>query len=132
MRVPCSEKGIEMSDYFLVGNLDDENDLWFISKAQGTAVPVPKAAWLSIISMFQGDAIGTASADEKNRDALAQSAIDNAQKDTAVSRNVFLSFSTSQLGKLTMIKRSHPVEQLFLNNNPLAPLIQDFVDRGNY
>ncbi len=121
-----------MSDYFLVGNLDDDNDLWFISKAQGTAVPVPKSAWLSIISMFQGDAIGTASTDEKSRDALAQSAIDHAKKDTAVSRNVFLSFSTSQLGKLVMIKRSHPVEQLFLNKDPLAPLIQDFVDRGKY
>ncbi|WP_395020549.1 hypothetical protein [Dongia sp.] len=121
-----------MSDYFLVGNLDDDNDLWFISKAQGTAVPVPKSAWLSIISMFQGDAIGTASTDEKGRDALAQSVIDNAKKDTAVSRNVFLSFSTSQLGKLVMIKRSHPVEQLFLNKDPLAPLIQDFVDRGKY
>jgi hypothetical protein len=121
-----------MSDYFLVGNLDDDNDLWFISKAQGTAVPVPKAAWLSIISMFQGDAIGRAPSDETNRDKLAQSAMDNAQKDTAVSRNVFLSFSSSQLGKLVMNKRSHPVEQLFLNNNPLAPLIQDFVDRGKY
>jgi hypothetical protein len=121
-----------MSDYFLVGNLDDDNDLWFISKAQGTAVPVPKSAWLSIISMFQGDAIGTASTDEKNRDALAQSAIDTAKKDTAVSRNVFLSFSTSQLGKLVMIKRSHPVEQLFLNKDPLASLIENFVDRGKY
>ena len=28
----------------------------------------------------------------------------------------------SQLGKLVMIKRSHPVEQLFLNKDPLAPL----------
>ena len=119
-----------MSDYFLVGNLDDDNDLWFISKAQGTAVPVPKAAWLSIISMFQGDAIGTASADETKRDALAQSAVDNAKKDTAVSRNVFLSFSTSQLGKLVMTKRSHPIEQLFQKKDPLAPLIQGFVDRG--
>ncbi len=121
-----------MSDYFLVGNLDDDNDLWFISKAQGTAVPVPKSAWLSLVSMFQGDAIGTDASKESSRDALAQSAIDNAQKDTAVSRNVFLSFSTSQLGKLVMIKRSHPVEQLFLNKDPLAPLIQDFVDRGKY
>jgi hypothetical protein len=121
-----------MSDYFLVGNLDDDNDLWFISKAQGTAVPVPKSAWLSIISMFQGDAIGTASTDEKNRDSLAQNAIETAKKDTAVSRNVFLSFSTSQRGKLVMNKRSHPVEQLFLNKDPLAPLIQDFVDRGKY
>ena len=121
-----------MSDYFLVGNLDDDNDLWFISKAQGTAVPVPKAAWLSIVSMFQGDAIGTAPTDETNRDKLAQSAMDNAKLDNAVSRNVFLSFSTSELGRLVMIKRSHPVEQLFLNNDPLAPLIQDFVDRGQY
>lgn len=121
-----------MSDYFLVGNLDDDNDLWFISKAQGTAVPVPKSAWLSIVSMFQGDAIGTAATDESSRDALAQSAIDNAKKDNAVSRNVFLSFSTSELGRLVMIKRAHPIEQLFLNNNPLAPLIQDFVDRGKY
>ena len=121
-----------MSDYFLVGNLDDDNDLWFISKAQGTAVPVPKAAWLSIVSMFQGDAIGTAPTDETNRDKLAQSVMDNATKDNVVSRNVFLSFSTSELGRLVMIKRSHPVEQLFLNNDPLAPLIQDFVDRGKY
>jgi len=121
-----------MSDYFLVGNLDDDNDLWFISKAQGTAVPVPKSAWLSIISMFQGDAIGSAAADETNRDKLAQSAMDNAKTDNAVSRNVFLSFSTSQLGKLVMIKRSHPIEQLFLNKNPLAPLIENFVDRGKY
>jgi len=120
-----------MSDYFLVGNLDDDNDLWFISKAQGTAVPVPKAAWLSIISMFQGDAIGTASTDEKSRDTLAQNAMETAKKDTAVTRNVFLSFSTSQLGKLVMSKRSHPVEQLFQTNNPLAPLIASFVDRGN-
>jgi hypothetical protein len=121
-----------MSDYFLVGNLDDDNDLWFISKAQGTAVPVPKAAWLNIVSMFQGDAIGSDPTDETNRDALAQSAMDNAKKDNAVSRNVFLSFSTSELGRLVMIKRSHPIEQLFLNNDPLAPLIQDFVDRGSY
>jgi hypothetical protein len=120
-----------MSDYFLVGNLDDDNDLWFISKAQGTAVPVPKAAWLSIVSMFQGDAVGTDPSNEKSRDALAQSVVDNARKDTAVSRNVFLSFSTSQLGKLVMIKRSHPIEQLFQDNDPLAPLIQDFVDRGS-
>jgi hypothetical protein len=120
-----------MSDYFLVGNLDDDNDLWFISKAQGTAVPVPKAAWLSIVSMFQGDVIGADPANETSRDALAQSAMDNAAKDNAVSRNVFLSFSTSQLGRLVMIKRSHPVEQLFQNNDPLAPLIQDFVDRGS-
>jgi hypothetical protein len=120
-----------MSDYFLVGNLDDDNDLWFISKAQGTAVPVPKSAWLSIVSMFQGDAIGTDPANETSRDALAQSAMDNAKKDNAVSRNVFLSFSTSQLGRLVMIKRSHPVEQLFQSNDPLAPLIQDFVDRGS-
>ncbi len=119
-----------MSDFFLVGNLDDDNDLWFISKAQGTAVPVPKSAWLSLVSMFQGDAIGTDASKESSRDALAQSAIDNAKKDTAVSRNVFLSFSTSQLGKLVMSKRSHPVEELFRNNNPLAPLIQGFVDRG--
>jgi hypothetical protein len=121
-----------MSDYFLVGNLDDDNDLWFISKAQGTAVPVPKAAWLSIVSMFQADEIGTAASDEKKRDAKAQTAIDSAKKDVAVSRNVFLSFSTSQLGKLVMSKRSHPVEQLFLNKDPLAPLIANFVDRGKY
>jgi len=120
-----------MSDYFLVGNLDDGNDLWFISKAEGTAVPVPQAAWLSIVSMFQGDAVGTDASNEKSRDALAQSAVDIASKDTAVTRNVFLSFSTSQLGRLIMNKRSHPIEQLFQNNDPLAPLIQDFVDRGN-
>jgi len=120
-----------MSDYFLVGNLDDDNDLWFISKAQGTAVPVPKAAWLSLVSMFQGDSIGTDPTKESSRDALAQSVVDNVNKDNAVSRNVFLSFSTSQLGKLIMNKRSHPIEQLFLNNDPLAPLIEDFVDRGN-
>jgi hypothetical protein len=120
-----------MSDFFLVGNLDDDNDLWFISKAQGTAVPVPKAAWLSIVSMFQGDAVGTAAVNESSRDALAQSVVDNVKKDTAVSRNVFLSFSTSQLGSLVMNKRSHPIEQLFLNNDPLAPLIQDYVDRGS-
>jgi hypothetical protein len=119
-----------MSDYFLVGNLDDGNDLWFISKAQGTAVPVPQAAWLSIVSMFQGDAIGTDPTDESSRDALAQSVMDNVTKDNAVSRNVFLSFSSSQLGRLVMNKRSHPVEQLFLNNDPLAPLIEEFVDRG--
>jgi hypothetical protein len=119
-----------MSDYFLVGNLDDDNDLWFISKAQGTAVPVPKSAWLSIVSMFQGDAAGTDASNEKSRDALAQSVVDNVKKDNAVSRNVFLSFSTSQLGKLVMIKRSHPIEQLFQSKDPLAPLIQDFVDRG--
>jgi hypothetical protein len=119
-----------MSDYFLVGNLDDDNDLWFISKAQGTAVPVPKSAWLSIVSMFQGDAAGTDASSEKSRDALAQSVVDNVKKDNAVSRNVFLSFSTSQLGKLIMIKRSHPIEQLFQNKDPLASLIQDFVDRG--
>jgi hypothetical protein len=121
-----------MSDYFLVGNLDDDNDLWFISKAEGTAVPVPKSAWLSIVSMFQGDSIGGAPTDEPNRDALAQSVVDNVEKDNAVSRNVFLSFSSSQLGRLTMTRRSHPVEQLFLNNDPLAPLIAGFVDRGNY
>jgi hypothetical protein len=119
-----------MSDYFLVGNLDDDNVLWFISKAQGTAVPVPKSAWLSIVSMFQGDAIGTDPANETSRDALAQSAIDIAKKDNAVSRNVFLSFSTSQLGRLVMNKRSHPIEQLFQSKDPLAPLIQGFVDRG--
>jgi hypothetical protein len=121
-----------MSDYFLVGNLDDDNDLWFISKAQGTAVPVPKTAWLSIVSMFQGDSIGTDPSSETSRDQLAQSVLDNVNKDNAVTRNVFLSFSTSQLGRLVMNKRSHPVEQLFLNSNPLAPLIQGFVDRGNY
>ena len=120
-----------MSDYFLVGNLDDGNDLWFISKAQGTAVPVPQSAWLSLVSMFQGDAIGTDPTDEASRDALAQSVVDNVVKDNAVSRNVFLSFSTSQLGHLIMNKRSHPIEQLFQNNDPLAPLIEDFVDRGN-
>ena len=119
-----------MSDYFLVGNLDDGNDLWFISKAQGTAVPVPQSAWLSLVSMFQGDAIGTDPSDESSRDALAQSVVDNVIKDNAVSRNVFLSFSTSQLGKLVMSKRSHPIEQLFQSKNPLAPLIQNFVDRG--
>jgi hypothetical protein len=121
-----------MSDYFLVGNLDDDNDLWFISKAKGTAVPVPKSVWLNIVSMFQADQIGSASSDEKKRDVAAQTAIDSAKKDVAVSRNVFLSFSTSQLGKLVMSKRSHPVEQLFLKSDPLAPLIQDFVDRGKY
>ena len=119
-----------MSDYFLVGNLDDGNDLWFISKAQGTAVPVPKAAWLSLVSMFQGEAVGTDASKEKSRDTLAQSVVDNVQKDNAVSRNVFLSFSAGQLGKLIMIKRSHPIEQLFQSKDPLAPLIKDFVDRG--
>ena len=121
-----------MSDYFLVGNLDDDNDLWFISKAQGTAVPVPKSVWLNLVSMFQGDAIGTDPSNETSRDALAQSVMDNVNKDNAVSRNVFLSFSSSQLGRLVMQKRSHPVEQLFLNNDPLAALISGFVDRGKY
>jgi len=121
-----------MSDYFLVGNLDDDDDLWFISKAQGTAVPVPKAAWLSLVSMFQADALGTGPDKEPNRDVLAQSVVDNVNSDNVVSRNVFLSFSSSQLGRLVMIRRSHPVEQLFLNNDPLAPLIQEFVDRGHY
>lgn len=121
-----------MSDYFLVGNLDDDNDLWFISKAQGTAVPVPKSAWLSLVSMFQGDAVGTDPAKESGRDALAQNVVETVKKDTTVSRNVFLSFSSSQLGRLVMTKRSHPVEQLFLKNDPLAPLIKEFVDRGKY
>ena len=120
-----------MSDYFLVGNLDDGNDLWFISKAEGTAVPVPQSAWLSLVSMFQGDAVGTDPSKEPGRDALAQSVVDNVSKNNAVSRNVFLSFSSNELGRLVMSKRSHPIEQLFLNNDPLAPLIQGFVDRGN-
>ena len=47
-----------MSDYFLVGNRDDKEDLWFVSKKDGVAVPVPKEAWLSIVSLFQADAVG--------------------------------------------------------------------------
>jgi len=119
-----------MADYFLVGNLDDNEDLWFISKRDEIAVPVPKAAWLSVISLFQADAIGAEPDQERSRDSLAQSVIDNVTKDNAVSRNVFLSFSTSQLGKVIMNKRSHPIDRLFQDNDRLAPLLRSFVDRG--
>jgi hypothetical protein len=120
-----------MAEYFLVGNLDDNEDLWFISKRDGAAVPVPKECWLSVISMFQSDAVGASPEHERSRDSLAQSIIDNVQQDNAVSRNVFLSFSTSELGRVVMTKRSHPIDRLFQDNDRLANLLRKSVDRGS-
>ena len=118
-----------MSDYFLVGNRDDKEDLWFVSKKDGIAVPVPKDAWLSIVSLFQADSVGPAPEQERSRDSLAQSIIDNVEMDNVVTRNVCLSFSTNQLGRLVMNQRSHPVDKLFQDNDPLAGLLKDVVAR---
>jgi len=118
-----------MSDYFLVGNRDDSDDLWFVSKKDGIAVPVPKDAWLSIVSLFQADAVGSEPERETSRDSLAQSIIDNVEMDNVVTRNVCLSFSTNQLGRLVMNRRSHPIDKLFQDNDPLAGLLKEVVAR---
>jgi len=118
-----------MSDYFLVGNRDDKEDLWFISKKDGIAVPVPKDAWLSVVSLFQADAVGAAPERERSRDALAQSIIDNVEMDNVVTRNVCLSFSTNELGRVVVNRRSHPIERLFQDNEPLANLLKEVVAR---
>ncbi|HVZ02692.1 MAG TPA: hypothetical protein VHA35_24505 [Dongiaceae bacterium] len=118
-----------MSDYFLVGNRDEGEDLWFVSKKDGVAVPVPKEAWLSIVSLFQADKAGAEPERETTRDSLAQSIIDNVEMDNVVTRNVCLSFSTNQLGRLVMNRRSHPIDKLFQDNDPLAGLLKDVVAR---
>ncbi|HVO03852.1 MAG TPA: hypothetical protein VMT54_16745 [Candidatus Cybelea sp.] len=118
-----------MSDYMLVGSRDDKEDLWFISKKDGVAVPVPKEAWLSVVSLFQADAVGAEPDRETSRDSLAQSVIDNVEMDNVITRNVCLSFSTNQLGKLIMAKRSHPIDRLFQDNAPIAGLLKDVVAR---
>ena len=118
-----------MSDYFLVGNRDDKEDLWFVSKKDGVAVPVPKEAWLSVVSLFQADAVGAAPEQERSRDSLAQSVIDNVEMDTVITRNICLSFSTNELGRLVMNQRSHPIDRLFQDNDPLAGLLKDVVAR---
>src|ERR1700742_2162872 len=118
-----------MSDYMLVGNRDDKEDLWFISKKDGVAVPVPKDAWLSVVSLFQADAVGVDPEQEPSRDSLAQSVIDNVEMDNVITRNVCLSFSTNQLGKIVVNRRSHPLERLFQDNEPLAGLLKEVIAR---
>jgi hypothetical protein len=118
-----------MSDYFLVGNRDDKEDLWFVSKKDGIAVPVPKEAWLSVVSLFQAETCGAGPDRETTRDSLAQSIIDNVEMDNVVTRNVCLSFSTNELGRLVMNRRSHPIDKLFQDNDPLAGLLKEVVAR---
>lgn len=118
-----------MSDYILVGNRDDKEDLWFISKKDGIAVPVPKDAWLSVLSLFQAEAVGSGPEKERHRDTLAQSVIDNVEMDNVVTRNVCLSFSTNELGRIVVNRRSHPLERLFQDNEPLAGLLKEVVAR---
>jgi hypothetical protein len=119
-----------MSDYFLVGNLDDDQDLWFVSKKDRIAVPVPKDAWESIISFFQADVVSPKPEDEEARNKIAQGVLDNAEAGNSVSRNVFVAFSANELAKIVMGRRSHPVEQLIASGSELAPVLSTLATRG--
>jgi hypothetical protein len=114
-----------MSDYFLVGNLDDDQDLWFVSKRDQTAVPVPKEAWLHVISFFQAESVSDKPEDESLRDKVAQGVLDNADAGNSVSRNVFIAFSANKLASIVMGNRSHPVDRLMQSNPNLTKALSN-------
>lgn len=118
-----------MSDYFLVGNLDDDQDLWFVSKRDQTAVPVPKEAWLHVVSFFQADVVSEKPEDETARDKIAQGVLDNADAGNSVSRNVFIALSANKLASIIMGNRSHPVDRL-MQSNPKVAKVMSNAKRG--
>lgn len=100
-----------MADYYLVGNLDDEDDLWLINKTEGTANPVPKAIWEDVIAMFQAEVSSAEPEAHEARKDMAASILATIDNRGSVNRGVSLALSANDLGSVLATVRIEPVDR---------------------
>lgn len=100
-----------MADFYLVGNLDDEDDLWLINKTEGTANPVPKAVWEDVIAMFQADLASAEPEAHETRKDMAASILATLENRGSVNRGVSLALAANELGSVLATVRIEPVDR---------------------
>ncbi len=100
-----------MADYYLIGNLDDEDDLWLINKTEGTANPVPKAVWEDVIALFQAEASSPAPEAHEVRKDMAAGILATVENRGTVNRGVSLALSANDLGSVLATVRIEPVDR---------------------
>lgn len=116
-----------MAQYYLVGNLETDDDLWLVDGKDGKATPVPRAVWEDVISMFQAQAVSAAAADHETRKDLAANILAAVEGGVAANRSVRLSLSANELGNILVTARLAPIERVMEQEEGLASALRGFV-----
>lgn len=113
--------------YYLVGNLDGDDDLWLISTTEKVGYPVPKSIWEDVVAMFQAEALSAEPADHEARKDAAANILAAIEAGTSVSRNVKLALSAGSIGSVLVTMRSSPVDMELAQQSELAAFLGKFV-----
>lgn len=119
-----------MADFYLVGNLDDDDDLWLISKADQKAYPIPRAIWEDVVSLFPVGDLSPDPSDQEPRKDHAASVIAAAESRFTVTKAVSIALSANELGKMFVTMRSAPIEEAVSSEEGLSEVLRRFVSLG--
>jgi hypothetical protein len=117
----------DMADYYLVGNLEDDDDLWLINKTEGTANPVPKAIWEDVIAMFQAEVSSREPEAHETRKDMAASILATIDSRGTVNRGVSLAIAANELGSVLATLRIEPVDRFAQTDAVLARFLSGYV-----
>ena len=92
-----------MAEYYLVGDLEGDEDLFLVDTARRSACPVPREVWEDVVGMFRGDA-------EAGSNAAAD-LIDEIEAARAAGRPARLALAANDLGSLLATVRIEAVER---------------------
>ncbi|HUG61654.1 MAG TPA: hypothetical protein VMP03_07405 [Methylomirabilota bacterium] len=112
-----------MADYYLIGNLEDDDDLYLVNTSDRSVSPVPSEVWEDVVAMFQaGDPA-------KRQDAAADvlSELDAAR---SAGRPVKLALSANDLGEILVTMRIECVERAMEQNAALDAALRPHIAYG--
>lgn len=87
-----------MADFYLIGNLDDNDDLFLVDTAGRSVCPIPREVWEDVVGLFAG-------ADD------AGAMIEEIEAARAAGRPARIALSGNSLGDLLVTVRIEAVER---------------------
>ncbi len=92
-----------MADYYLIGNLENDDDLYLVDTSARSVCPIPREVWEEVVEMFQSG--------EDARSPTAADLLDEIEAARAAGRPARIALSANGLGELLVTVRIEAVER---------------------
>jgi hypothetical protein len=113
-----------MADYYLIGNLENDDDLYLVNTGDRSVSPVPSEVWEDVVAMFQ-------SGDANSRQHAAAGMLAEVETARSTGRPVKLALSANDLGDILVTMRIECVERAMEQNPALDAALRPHVAYGS-
>jgi hypothetical protein len=95
-----------MADFYLIGNLEADDDLYIVNTTDRSVCPVPREVWEDVVGMFAGE------------DGAAAEMIADVESARASGQPLRMALSANNLGDILVTVRIEAVERA-MEQNPI-------------